>query len=168
MNNKSESKLNSLSRVLKDMIGTYKLFCFLVFILIIFSSIAGVIGNTFIKNLVDSYIVPMLSQDVPDFGPLTLALGKLAIIYLTGILATYLWNRIMIEIALGTLNSIRKKLFLHMEALPIKYFDTHAHGDIMSVYTNDVDTLRQMISQSIPNFLSSIITIIAVDRKSVV
>ncbi|MCI7803366.1 MAG: ABC transporter ATP-binding protein [Floccifex porci] len=162
MNNKSESKLNSLSRVLKDMIGTYKLFCFLVFILIIFSSIAGVIGNTFIKNLVDSYIVPMLSQDVPDFGPLTLALGKLAIIYLTGILATYLWNRIMIEIALGTLNSIRKKLFLHMEALPIKYFDTHAHGDIMSVYTNDVDTLRQMISQSIPNFLSSIITIIAV------
>ncbi|MGN1276557.1 MAG: ABC transporter ATP-binding protein [Floccifex sp.] len=162
MNNKPKGNFKSLFRVLKDTLSNNKGLSFIVFILIIISSLAGVIGNTFIKSLVDQYITPMLIQESPDFMPLAKALVKLACVYGIGVLATYLWNRVMIEIALGTLNNIRKQLFLHMEALPIQYFDTHAHGDIMSVYTNDTDTLRQLISQSLPSFIASFVTIFAV------
>ncbi|MDD7282112.1 ABC transporter ATP-binding protein [Floccifex sp.] len=162
MNNKKKPNFSSLFRVLKEVISNYKLLAFIVIILILISSITGVIGNTFIKSLVDVYIVPMLSQETPDYMPLFSALSKLACIYLIGVLSSYLWNRLMLNVALGTLNNIRKKLFIHMESLPIQYFDTHAHGDIMSVYTNDVDALRQFISQSIPNLFSSFVTIIAV------
>ena len=151
-----------LKRVLVEALSKFKLLSLLVLVLIILSSVANVIGNTFLKSLVDDYITPMLSQPTPDYGPLALALIKLAAIYIAGILATWGYNRIMIEIALGTLNNMRKKLFDHMEGLAIRYFDTHAHGDIMSIYTNDTDTLRQLISQSIPQFISSCITIVSV------
>ena len=162
MNNKPKRNLGGLTRIVKETISNHKLLACGVLVSIFVSSIAGVIGNTFIKNLVDVYITPLLTETNPDYAPLALALMKLVGVYILGICATYAMSRLMIEIALGTLNSMRKKLFNHMETLPIKYFDTHAHGDIMSVYTNDIDTLRQLLSNSIPQFIQSTITIVAV------
>lgn len=134
----------------------------IVFVLILFSALANVYGSTFQKTLIDSYITPMMNQSNPNFQPLIAGIAKLALIYVLGILSTYIWNRLMITISLGTLNDIREDLFAHMESLPLRYFDTHAHGDIMSVYTNDTDTLRQLISQSVPQVVSSIVSIVMV------
>ena len=114
------------------------------------------------QQLIDDYIVPMMSQSSPDFGPLIKALMKLAMFYVAGILMTYAYNRIMVNVSQGTMKKIRVDLFTHMESLPIKYFDTHAHGDIMSIYTNDTDTLRQMIGQSMPQLVNSAVTIVSV------
>ena len=111
------------------------------------------------QKLIDDYIVPMTQTADPDFGPLAKALLSLAAIYAIGILCAYAYNRIMVNISQGTLRNLRIELFTHMESLPVRYFDTHAHGDIMSVYTNDVDTLRQLISQSIPQVLNSAVTL---------
>ena len=127
----------------------YKLHYIAVIALIFISVIASVQGTMFMKNLIDDYITPFLLTDTPDFTPLTRAIARVAAFYGVGIIATYAYNRIMVNVTQGTLRSLRDDLFAHMERLPIKYFDTHAHGDIMSVYTNDIDTLRQMISQSI-------------------
>ena len=159
MNNRST---NSLKRVIKETITSYKIESFIVLVLIIVSSIANVYGSMFLKSLIDDYIVPLLSQTVPNYVPLLNALMKLVMIYGVGILATYGFNRIMVTISLGTLKHIRDELFEHMQTLPLRYFDTHAHGDIMSVYTNDTDTLRQLISQSIPQVIVSFMTIISV------
>ena len=160
MNNKRS--MNSLKRVVVETISSYKLASLCVLILIIVSSVANVYGSMFLKSLIDDYITPLLSQSVPDYSPLIGAITNIAIIYGIGILATYGFNRIMVTISLGTLKHIRDELFVHMETLPIGFFDTHSHGDIMSVYTNDTDTLRQLISQSIPQLIVSLITIVSV------
>lgn len=160
MNNKKG--MSSLKRVVLETISSYKLGCFCVFILIILSSVASVYGSVFLKSLIDDYITPLLSQSVPNYSPLLKALLQLVCIYGIGILATYGFNRIMVTVSLGTLKHIRDELFEHMQTLPIGFFDTHPHGDIMSVYTNDTDTLRQLISQSIPQLIVSFITIVSV------
>ena len=159
MNNRDT---NSLKRVIKETITSYKIESFIVLVLIIVSSIANVYGSMFLKSLIDDYIVPLLSQTVPNYTPLFNALMELVMIYGVGILDTYGFNRIMVTISLGTLKHIRDELFEHMQTLPLRFFDTHAHGDIMSVYTNDTDTLRQLISQSIPQVIVSLMTIISV------
>ncbi len=131
-------------------------------VLILVSVLANVQGTLFIQRLIDDYIAPMLAADTPDFGPLAGAIARVAGFYLIGVAAAYAWNRIMVNVTQGTLRNVRNDLFSHMETLPIKYFDTHAHGDIMSTYTNDTDTLRQMISQSMPQVFNSFITIVSV------
>ena len=133
-----------------------------VFVLLIISTVASVSASLFLKSLIDDYIAPMIGQSAPDFAPLFGALTMMACIYLAGMLASYLQTRLMIPVAQGTLKTIRDDMFAHMQTLPIKYFDTHTHGNVMSYYTNDTDTLRQMISQSLPNAVSSIISITAV------
>lgn len=133
-----------------------------VLVAILISAAASVGASVFLESLIDDYIKPLLLQDVPVFTGLIHALMGMAVLYLAGLLAIYLYNRIMVTVSQRTLKGIRDTLFSHMQALPIRYFDTHPHGDIMSVYTNDVDTLRQMISQSIPQAMSSVITILAV------
>lgn len=140
----------------------YKFHYIAVIVLIFVSVLANVQGTMFMKNLIDDYITPFLMTDTPDFSPLANAIARVACFYGVGILSTYMYNRIMITVTQGTLRSLRDDVFAHMERLPIQYFDTHAHGDIMSVYTNDIDTLRQMISQSIPQVVSSGITIVSV------
>ena len=149
-------------RLMKYVLQYYKFRCISVVLLIILSVIANVQGTMFTKNLIDEYITPFLLTDHPDFSPLAHAIAKVAAFYAIGVLATYSYNRIMVNVTQGTLRNLRNELFAHMEKLPIRYFDTHAHGDIMSVYTNDIDTIRQMISQSIPQLISSVITIVSV------
>lgn len=148
-------------RLLSYVWNYYKVECVFVAIGIAVSSLAAVAGNLFIKNLIDDYIMPFLSENNPSFAPLVRALLIMAGIYYIGTFATFLYARLMVNVTQGTLKRIRDDMFTHMERLPIKYFDTHAHGDIMSCYTNDTDTLRQMISQSIPQMLSSVITIVS-------
>ena len=133
-----------------------------VFILLIISTVASVSASLFLKSLIDDYIAPLIGQSAPSFAPLLQALTMMGCIYLAGMLASYLQTRLMIPVAQGTLKTIRDDMFAHMQTLPIKYFDTHTHGNVMSYYTNDTDTLRQMISQSLPNAVSSIISITAV------
>ena len=120
------------------------------------------------KTLIDGFIEPMLGQASPNFGPLLNEMKRVAVFYIIGILSTYAYNRILIDVTQGTMKKIRDDLFTHMEKLPIKYFDTHSHGDIMSIYTNDIDTLRQMISQSIPQMVNSAITIVTVFTNMVI
>lgn len=151
-----------LRRLLAYILKQYKVACFAVVICIFISSLASVMGTMFIKNLIDDYILPFLGQQNPDFSTLLHVLSKMALIYIVGVFSTWAYSRIMVNVSQGTMRSIRNDLFKHMETLPIKYFDTHAHGDIMSIYTNDTDTLRQMISQSIPQIISSTITIVSV------
>ena len=151
-----------LKRLLAYVFREYKMHCFLVFACIVVGVLANVQGTMFTKNLIDEYITPFLLTDSPDFGPLARAIGRVAMFYAIGVIAVFLQNRIMVVITQGTLRDIRNDLFEHMEKLPIKYFDTHAHGDIMSIYTNDVDTLRQLISQSIPQLINSAFTIVSV------
>ena len=158
----NKTKNNGLSRIIKVTISNYKLACFFILIFILISCFANVYGSTFLKDLIDVYIVPMLSQDTPDFEPLVQALLTLLSIYVAGILCTYLYNRILLNVALGTLRDTRDHLFEHMETLPIGYFDTHAHGDIMSIYTNDTDTLRQLLTMAVPQMIVSIVTLISV------
>ncbi|MCM1081835.1 MAG: ABC transporter ATP-binding protein/permease [Clostridium sp.] len=140
----------------------YKIHCILVVVCIIVSALANVQGTLFMKTLIDEYIQPLIGKENPDYSQLLSAIARVATFYLAGIIAAFTQARLLMYVAQGTLKSIRIELFNHMESLPIKYFDTHAHGDIMSLYTNDVDTLRQMISQSIPQVISSVITVVSV------
>nr|WP_304970226.1 ABC transporter ATP-binding protein [uncultured Schaedlerella sp.] len=151
-----------LARLMRYVFRDYKIHCMLVFIFIFLGVIANVQGTMFTKNLIDDYITPFLLTDSPDFTPLARAIGRVAVFYAVGILSTYAYNRIMVTVTQGTLRDMRNELFAHMQKLPIKYFDTHAHGDIMSVYANDIDTLRQMISQSIPQIINSAFTVVSV------
>ena len=159
-------KIDNADVILKRLLGfifeNYKLHCIVTVIFIMLSSLASVAGSLFIETLIDDYITPMIGQEAPDFMPLISALCMMAGIYLVGVLSTLIYNRILIEVSQGTLRKTRDMLFEHMEKLPISYFDTHAHGDIMSIYTNDTDTLRQLISQSLPSLISSVLTIIGV------
>ena len=148
----------NMKYVLKD----YKFHCISVVVLIVVSVLCNVQGTMFMKNLIDEYITPFLLSDNPNFTPLAHAIAKVAAFYALGVLATFGYNRLMVNVTQGTLRNLRNDLFSHMEKLPIKYFDTHAHGDIMSIYTNDIDTLRQMVSQSIPQIINSGFTIISV------
>ena len=151
----------ALKRVVGYMLHLYKFPFMLVILCILVSAIATVFGATFPQTLVDDYIVPMLSNGSTDFSGLKQALIQLACILAVGIAGAYAYNRIMVSISQGTMRHVRNELFSKMESLPIKYFDTHAHGDIMSVYTNDVDTLRQLLSQSIPQIINSAISMTA-------
>ena len=153
--------LKVLSRVVKYMLHYYKIPFILVVACILVSAVTTVIGATFPQTLVDDYITPMLKNGSHDFSGLAGQLIRLVIIMGIGVIAAFSYNRIMVNVSQGTMRHLRDDLFSKMESLPIKYFDTHAHGDIMSVYTNDVDTLRQMLSQSIPQIINSVITMIA-------
>lgn len=136
--------------------------CIIVVICIFVSVLANVQGTMFTKNLIDDYIVPLLKTGSPDYGPLLAAMGRVAVFYGIGVISTFAYSKIMIYVSQGTIKSLRVELFSHMQDLPIRYFDSHAHGDIMSIYTNDIDTLRQLISQSLPQILNSAITVVSV------
>mgnify|MGYP002802571616 FL=1 len=155
----SASKI--IKRVIKYMLHYYKIPFLLVVVFILITAIATVVGATFPQTLVDDYITPMLASGSKDFSGLASDLFRLACIMGTGVITAFAYNRIMVNVSQGTMRHLRDDLFRRMEALPIKYFDTHAHGDIMSVYTNDVDTLRQLLSQSIPQIINSVITMTA-------
>lgn len=159
--NKTTQSLKVLKRVISYMVSNYKAAVAAVLCCIIISACASLRGMMFVQSLVDDYIQPMLGQAQPDFSPLFSVLCKLAALYLVGVLASYSYNRIMVTVSQGTMKRLRIELFARMESLPIKYFDTHAHGDIMSVYTNDVDTLRQLMSQSVPQIVNSGVTLVA-------
>ena len=159
---KVENPGKLLARLMKYIGKTYTIHLIVVVICIFASVLANVQGTMFMKSLIDDYITPLLGKADPDFGPLMQAIARVAGFYLLGVICTFIYNRVMVYVTQGTLKNLRVDLFTHMESLPIKYFDTHAHGDIMSVYTNDIDTLRQMISQSMPQLLSSAITIVSV------
>lgn len=136
--------------------------CIIVVICIFVSVLANVQGTMFTKNLIDDYIVPLLKTGNPDYGPLLAAMGRVAVFYGIGVISTFAYSKIMIYVSQGTIKNLRVELFSHMQDLPIQYFDSHAHGDIMSIYTNDIDTLRQLISQSLPQILNSAITVVSV------
>ena len=158
---KKTTSLYVLRRLLAYMVKSYK-FSFLVVVLcIIIGAFATMQGMLFVQSLVDDYIVPLLNAENPDFTPLAHAIAGIVVFYIIGIAAAYAYNRIMVNVSQGTMRKFRDELFANMESLPIKYFDTHAHGDIMSVYTNDVDTLRQLFSQSIPQIINSAATLAA-------
>lgn len=151
--------IKALGRILAMIVENYKATTVVVLLCIFGSTLITVKGTLFMQTLIDDYIIPLTGAADPDFGPLAAALVRLACMYLIGVGLAFAYNRIMVNVSQGTLKKLRIKLFTHMESLPIKYFDTHAHGDIMSVYTNDVDTLRQLISQSLPQIIQSIISI---------
>ena len=136
--------------------------CIIVVICIFVSVLANVQGTMITKNLIDDYIVPLLKTGNPDYGPLLAAMGRVAVFYGIGVISTFAYSKIMIYVSQGTIKNLRVELFSHMQDLPIRYFDSHAHGDIMSIYTNDIDTLRQLISQSLPQILNSAITVVSV------
>lgn len=136
--------------------------CIIVVICIFVSVLANVQGTMFTKNLIDDYIVPLLKTGNPDYGPLLAAMERVAVFYGIGVISTFAYSKIMIYVSQGTIKNLRVELFSHMQDLPIRYFDSHAHGDIMSIYTNDIDTLRQLISQSLPQILNSAITVVSV------
>jgi ATP-binding cassette, subfamily B, multidrug efflux pump len=157
-----KANLSTIKRLFSYIKKDYKGLFFIVIISILISSAAGVIGSMFLQVLIDDYITPLIGAKNPVFTGLLKAILIMAGIYLLGVISTLIYNRIMVVISQGVLKRIRDEMFDHMQELPIKYFDTHSHGDIMSHYTNDTDTLRQMLSQSIPQVFSSIITIVAV------
>lgn len=158
--NKLQNPFSLLKRLLGYMLRDYKISFFVVIFCIIGSSLATLRGTLFMRNLIDDYIIPLTRSDVPNFSPLVRALTVLALTYAVGIVCAYAYNRIMVNITQGVMRNLRNDLFIHMESLPIKYFDTNAHGDIMSVYTNDIDTLRQLMSQSMPQLVNSVVTIV--------
>ena len=157
-----KNKKQTAKRLLKYITKSYKKHLTIVFICIILSSIAGVAGSMFLGTLIDDYIAPLLLETTPVFTGLLKAILIMALVYLTGVLSTLIYTRIMARISQGVLKEIRDEMFNKMQTFPIKYFDTHTHGEIMSYYTNDVDTLSQMISQSLPQFIASSTTVIAV------
>lgn len=159
--NKNNNGIKSLLKVIEYVLKEYKWYCLLVLLFIIISSVATLSMTIFMQSLIDDYIMPLIGSINPDFSNLAASLIKLAGVLIIGIIAAYAYNRIMVSVSQGTMKKLRVELFSNMESLPIKYFDTHAHGDIMSVYTNDVDTLRQVISQSLPQVLNSFITLVA-------
>ncbi|MEE0107375.1 MAG: ABC transporter ATP-binding protein, partial [Merdibacter sp.] len=150
-----------LKRLLSYMVKNYKFSFLIVVICIVIGAFATMQGMLFVQSLVDDYIMPMLNSGSTNFGPLAKALSGVVVFYIIGVISAYAYNRIMVNVSQGTMLRFRDELFSNMESLPIKYFDTHAHGDIMSVYTNDVDTLRQLFSQSIPQIINSAATLIA-------
>ena len=154
-------KKGTFTRVIKYMIQDYTPQMILVVACIFISVFCTLQGTLFQKTLIDSYILPMLQSGSNDFGPLAQAILKLISILAVGVIASFTYNRVMVTVSLGTMEKLREDIYSHMQSLPIRYFDTHAHGDIMSVYTNDVDTMRQVISQTIPNVISSSITIVS-------
>ena len=155
------ASMSVLNRVVRYMLRLYKIPFFLVVVCILLSAVSTVTAATFPQSLVDDYVVPMLASGSTDFSALAQALVRLACLLAVGIAAAFAYNRIMVTVSQGTMLHLRNDLFRRMEALPIKYFDTHAHGDIMSVYTNDVDTLRQLLSQSVPQMINSVVTMVA-------
>ncbi len=159
---KIENPGKVFKRLMKYVAKSYGLHLVVVAALIFVSVLANVQGTMFIQSLIDDYIQPMLTTDAPDFHPLAMAIMRVAGFYAIGVAAAYVYNRIMINVTQGVLRNLRNDLFSHMETLPIKYFDTHSHGDIMSTYTNDTDTIRQMVSQSMPQVFNSAITIVSV------
>ena len=156
-----ENPLHLMKRLLGYILKNYKFSCIAVLVCILVSALTTLIATLFIQKLIDSYIIPLTQSAVHDYAPLAGALIKLAAVLMVGVLCSYCYNRIMVNVGQGTLKKLRLELFTNMESLPIKYFDTHAHGDIMSVYTNDIDTLRQLISQSIPQVINSCITLVS-------
>ncbi|MCD7867669.1 MAG: ABC transporter ATP-binding protein/permease [Clostridiales bacterium] len=153
--------MGALGRVLKEILQNYKGSVLAVLAGILISAVVTVTSTVFMQSLIDDYIVPLVEAETPDYGPLASRLLSLAAVMALGVVCAYAYNRIMVNVSQGTMKKIRLNLFTHMETLPIKYFDTNAHGDIMSVYTNDVDTLRQFIGQSLPQTINSSITLIA-------
>ncbi|MEE0680312.1 MAG: ABC transporter ATP-binding protein [Ruthenibacterium sp.] len=153
-------QVSAMKRVLGYLLWDYKFSFFIVVVCILGSALATLRGTLFMQSMIDDYIVPLTQAQTPDFSKLAAALVAVALTYGIGILCAYGYNRIMVNVSQGTMRNLRVELFQHMESLPIRYFDTHAHGDIMSIYTNDVDTLRQLISQSIPQLLNSFVTIL--------
>ena len=149
-------------RLLSYIMKNYAVHCVIVVICIFITVLASVQGTWFMQTLIDGYILPLMKQSDPDFSGLAHAILRVAVFYGIGAIAAYIYTRIMVNVSQGTLKHLRDDMFTHMEELPIRYFDTHSHGDIMSTYTNDIDTLRQMISQSMPQFLNSIISIVSV------
>ena len=159
---KVENPGKVLKRILAYVMQQYKVQVILVLCCILLAVFAQVQGTLFMQTLIDSYILPLLAEKSNDFSGLAHAILRVACFYGVGILAVFIQNRTMARITQGTLKNLRDELFVHMQTLPIKYFDTHAHGDIMSVYTNDIDTLRQLISQSLPQLVNTIITVVSV------
>ena len=159
-------KVENPGKLFKRLMGyifkSYTPHVIIVVICIFIGVFASIQGTLFMQTLIDSYIMPLIGQENPDFSGLWSAIVRVGCFYAIGALAGYAYNRIMVNVSQGTLRNIRNDMFGKMESLPIKYFDTHAHGDIMSCYTNDIDTLRQMISQSMPQLLNSAITIVSV------
>ena len=158
---KDLKKDSTVFRLFKYIFKHYKVNFVVVTLCIIVSSITSLASSLFTRSLIDDYILPMTAAAAPDYAPLAVALAKLGAIILVGIIAGYAQSLIMIHVGQGTMLRIRKDLFSHMETLPLKYFDNHSHGDIMSVYTNDVDTLRQVVGSSVPNLFKSLVTILA-------
>ena len=159
---KVENPMKILKRLMGEIFCHYWPHCILVVVCIVVNALAQVRGTLFLQTLIDDYITPLTGQAAPDFAPLAAALFQVACIYLIGVACSFLFNRVMVNVSQGTLRNLRTELFTHMERLPIRYFDTHAHGDVMSIYTNDTDTLRQFISQSLPQLCSSVITVASV------
>ena len=157
----NQVKWSVLKRLFSVVWENYKFSCLTVFVCIIASALISLCSTLFMKTLIDDYIVPLMAASVPDFSELAQALAYLTVILLAGVICSYAYNRIMVNVTQGTLRNVRIKMFTHMEHLPIRYFDTRAHGNIMSIYTNDVDTLRQVISQSVPQVINSGITIVS-------
>ncbi len=157
-----KNKGKTIARLLSYLGRGYQARFVVVLVCILFSSLATVMGSLFLRTLIDDYIEPLLLSPDPVFTGLLGAIGTMALIYLVGVGSTFLYNWLMVGISQGMLKKIRDDLFSHMQTLPIQYFDTHTHGDLMSRYTNDTDTLRQMISQGIPQMFSSVITVVSV------
>lgn len=157
-----KNTFRSIGRVMKYVLKDYKIACLIVLVCIIGSALATLSFTLFTRTLIDDYILPLIGKANPDFDPLAQRLLKISMILVVGIICSYSMNRIMVTVSQGTLKKLRNELFGKMESLPLKYFDTHSHGNIMSVYTNDVDTLRQVISQSLPQLVSSSITMVSI------
>ena len=157
-----KANMGTIMRVLKYVCKRYGLQMVIVVVCIVITVLSNLQGTMFMQTLIDDYIMPMLKDHSNDFGPLLGAIGRVALFYAAGVISMFTQSMIMVYVTQGTLRDLRDDMFTSMEDLPIRYFDTHAHGDIMSVYTNDIDTLRQMISQSIPQLLNSLITIVGV------
>ena len=162
MQNKKAGKAKTIKRLLKYVTKGYKFQLVVVLVSIIISALVGVLGVQFIKYLIDDFITPLLGEKNPDFTALLNVIMAMGVIYLVGVIATYTYNRLMVNISQGVLNKIRGEMFDHMQKLPIRYFDSRSHGEIMSTYTNDVDTLRQMLSQSIPQVFSACVSMVSV------
>ena len=159
---KLENPGQLFKRIMSYVLKKYLIHYILVVVCIIVSVLASIQGTMFMRSLIDDYITPMLTVREPSFAPLAAAIGRVAVFYALGTIAAFAQSRIMMYVSQGTMRDLRRDIFSHMEKLPIRYFDTHSHGDIMSIYTNDIDTLRQMISQSIPQMINSVLTVTGV------
>ena len=164
----AKNKKATLLRLFRYVMQHYRFSFVVVFACIIVSSVATLMSTLFTQTLIDDYIVPLTQVAVPDYSPLARALVRLAVVLVVGVACSYAYNRIMIQVSQGTMLRLRNDMFRHMQTLPIKYFDTHSHGQVMSNYTNDVDTLRQVISSSLPSAFSSIITLVITFSSMVV